>query len=340
MFVASERSTLMTPRRRGDGRIGASADDEVTPEWTSYRIDIPGTSRHHAREGTILETVHHVVHVPTARRILEDNRLRAGLIYDESRLNRSRMCVTWVSANTWAQGSIYGNVQLSFAWSDLIRDRRVYWVEAMPDYSPPAYRLLLTDRDLSASRYLTPYDPASDKGPLRERDGVWYWNGTYTSEFMIDSDLPLRRCTGLAFINHRPDRCRLNGSSCTDRTAPPYRTGGRVLAFLLGNDLHAVDRVLKTPVAPRRRRPLSDAVDVGIDGILRALGNKKSRFAGGISRPASRQAVLRGALALYGADCKAEAQELISLLKSSDIFEKALTEIINDHFGITDWTLF
>lgn len=340
MFANTEPPTSAARRNRGDDRGGVAARQAETPEWTSYRIRIPEATRRHSRDGVILETVHHVVHVPTARRILEDNRLRAGLIYDESRLNRSRMCVTWVSANTWGPGSIYGNIQFSFAWSDLIRDRRVYWVEAMPDYSPRAYRLLLTDRDLSASRHVTPYDPASDEGPLRERDGVWYWNDTYTSEFMIDADLPLRRCTGFAFINHRPDRCRLNGSSCTDRTAPPYRTGGRVLAFLLGNDLHGVDRVLKTPVAPRRGRPLSDAVDVGIDGIMRALGNNKSRFAGGIWRPTSRQAVLRGALALYGADRKAEGRKLISLLKSQEVFEKALTEIVNDHFGINNWTLF
>lgn len=72
---------------------------------------------------------------------------------------------------------------------------------------------------------------------------------------------------------------------------------------------------------------------------MRALGNNESRFAGGIWRPASRQAVLRGALTLYGADRKAEARELISLLKSQEVFEKALAEIVNDHFGISGWTL-
>lgn len=193
MFANIEHPTSIARRNRGDARGDVAARQAETPEWTPYRIRIPEATRRRSRDGIILETVHHVVHVPTARRILEDNRLRAGLIYDESRLNRSRMCVTWVSANTWGPGSIYGNVQFSFAWSDLIRDRRVYWVEAMPDYSPRAYRLLLTDRDLSASRHVTPYDPASDEGPLRERDGVWYWNGNYTSEFMIDADLPLHR---------------------------------------------------------------------------------------------------------------------------------------------------
>ncbi|WP_197086799.1 hypothetical protein [Bradyrhizobium sp. LTSPM299] len=41
-------------------------------------------------------------------------------------------------------------------------------------------------------------------------------------------------------------------------------------------------------------------------------------------------------MTLFGADRKAEARELISLLKSSDIFELALTEVVNDRFSITD----
>ncbi len=42
----------------------------------------------------------------------------------------------------------------------------------------------------------------------------------------------------------------------------------------------------------------------------------------------------------YGADRKAEARELVSLLKSPEVFETALAEIVNDHFGISNWTLF
>jgi hypothetical protein len=286
----------------------------------------------------VLENVYHVVHVPTARRILEDRWLRAGLVYDESRLNRSRTCVTWVSANTWGPGSIYGNVQFAYRWSDIIDGRQCYWVEEMPDYSPPAYRLLLTDRDLTGSRHVTPYDPSADKGPLRERDGVWYWNGDYTSEFMIEDDLRLRDCIGFDFIMHRPDICRLHRGSCPDRTAPTYRTGGRVLAFLLGNELHVLDRVLKVP-SGMADRTLSDAVDTGADGIIRALGNKADRFGGAIKAEASRQAILRGALALYGADQKDSAHELIALLNSKRVFEDALEEVVNVHFRTTDWTI-
>jgi len=39
-------------------------------------------------------------------RIGEDGRIKTGLVYDQSWLNKSRISVAWVSANIWAQGSI------------------------------------------------------------------------------------------------------------------------------------------------------------------------------------------------------------------------------------------
>jgi hypothetical protein len=83
--------------------------------------------------------------VPAARRIIEDKRLKAGLVYDASKLNKSRISVAWVSANTWGLGSIYGTVEFEFAWSDLVAGQKIYWVEAM-NYRPTAYRLLLSKR--------------------------------------------------------------------------------------------------------------------------------------------------------------------------------------------------
>ncbi|MGY3484439.1 hypothetical protein ACVW1C_002322 [Bradyrhizobium sp. USDA 4011] len=305
------------------------------PEWTPYRLTLPTSAT--ARAYHELKTVHHVVHVPGARRILEDDRIRAGLIYDESRLNKSRTCVAWVSANTWGPGSIYGNVQFSFSWRDIIRGRQLYWVEAIK-YSPHAYRLLVTNRDLSNSRHVTPYDPRTDKGPVVRQGGRWYWNGDYTSEFMVDSDLELADCTGFSFIRHRPDRCRLYQSGCKDRNAPTYRIGGRVLAFLLGNSLHSVDSQLKAANAFRPEQPLSDAVDTGVDGILRVLG-KADNFGGALVRPLSAEAALMGALALYGSDQRKAALELVGMLKSNSVFEKALVNIIEKHFGVNGWSL-
>jgi hypothetical protein len=305
-------------------------------EWKPYKITFVKSSPD-PLGGRLLHDIHHVVHVPSARRILEDGHLKASLIYDESKLRKTRIAVNWLSANMWANGSIYGNVQFTFPWSAQIKGRRFYWVEAMTGYKPHAYRILMTDRDLSNWKHVREYDPSSDRGPLRERNGHWYWSDQYTSEFMIEGDIGLEDCTDLNFIEHHNRICRLDGS-CTDRASPTHRIAGQVIAFLLGHGIHCVDHVLKKPSGYEGRRPLEWAVDLGIDGIIRALGTKKERFGGAIRLADSRKAVVRGAMALYGAGQVKPARELIALLKNESVFETALVEAVNEHFGISGWT--
>ncbi len=308
-------------------------------ECSPYRIVFSKGSKSPSSGGQVLETVYHVAHVAGAHRILEDGYLKAGLIHDKSRLNKSRIAVTWLSANTWAYGSLYGNVEFSLPWADLIRKKRFYWVDAMPTYSPVAYRILITDRDLSQSKYVLPYDPTTDRGPLRKRDGVWYWNGDYTSEFMVERDVLLDECTGFDFITHHDRFCSLHGSGCKYLGSEPHRAGGRVLAFILGNALHSIDHLLKNPSRYDPDRELSDAVDTGINGIMRALASKDDRFGGAIRLASSRKAALRGALSLYGSGQITSARELVSLLKSKKIFKMALTDIVNEHFHGPGWTI-
>ena len=66
--------------------------------------------------------------------------------------------MVWTSANYWHNGSIYGSVRFGFKWKKLVRNRDVSWVEAR-EYSNPAYRLLITERDLSNDKRLQAYDP-------------------------------------------------------------------------------------------------------------------------------------------------------------------------------------
>ena len=305
------------------------------PEWEAYACGIPkkvaGFPDGSCQE---LTEVHHVVHVPEARRILEDGRIKAGLVHDESRLKRSRLCVAWLSANTWAYGSIYGNVQFTFDWRDIVKSRRIYWVEAMESYSPSAYRLLLTDRDLTGFGCVKVYDPKTDNGPLKQKGGMWYWNGKYTSEFMIEDDLPLDMCTKIEFIKHHDKFCQHNGHSCPYLGAMPYQVSGTVMAFILGNSIHSVDSALSPDGKDRYQ------IDSGITCIYMALGGDKSkRFTGEIKKSAPRQAILRGALTLYGSDQKTTAKELISLLTNRDVFEKALCELVIEHFGWSDYRM-
>jgi hypothetical protein len=295
----------------------------MSAEWDRFKFQI---GKGHSKELTI---VRHIVHVPLARRIVEDGQIKAGLIYDESRLNKSRISVVWVSANTWGPGSIYGTVEFQFAWSDLVVGQKIYWVEAM-DYRPNAYRLLLSKRDIPTGAN-TPYDPAKDEGPLRVMDGKYYWNGEYTSEFMIEEDLLLNRCTCLHFVPHHAQYCRPFGNGCEDRQMQPspQRTGGKILSFVLGNGLHVIDKLLKPG------QPFTE-LQVGYEGLAASLPSEV-QFSGTISADRQCQDVVRGSLALYGAGQLDQARKLLALISSKDNFTKALKAIVRAHFGDPQW---
>ena len=298
----------------------------MAEEWDRFRF---GIGKENSAE---LTTVRHVVHVPSARRVIEDERIKAGLVYDESRLNTSRISVAWLSANTWGLGSIYGTVEFQFSWGDLVAGRKIYWVEAM-GYRPPAYRFLLSKRDIPTG-VIKPYDPVKDGGPLQLKDGKYHWNGTYTSEFMIEDDLPLDRYTGVDFVLHNAQNCRPFRDACEDRQRQPtpQRTGGRILSFILGNRLHVLDKLLK----PTGNHPPFTGLDIAYSGLEFFLP-AQVKFAGALSKDEECQNVTRGALALYGSDQIETARELLSLIASKERFDNALKMIVREHFNDAVW---
>jgi hypothetical protein len=140
------------------------------------------------------------------------------------------------------------------------------WHEATPASSTPgrpnpAYRFLITDRDLSGVSLLRPYDPATARGPLRLRNGIWYWNGEYTSEFMLDIDLPLRRCVEISAIPHRGDRCRLYPSNCAEAVRSTWSNGARTLAYIIARDLTRAWHCFVRPTSSGGREPGSAVRD-------------------------------------------------------------------------------
>src|SRR5882672_4970637 len=109
-------------------------------------------------------TVFYICHVEDAYRIFEDGRIRSSLVWDKSKLRNTRTCVSWASANTWAGGSIYGNIRFDFDWAELIEGKQFYWVEAIK-YQPHAFRILVSENDHSPAG-LARYDAESGDGPL------------------------------------------------------------------------------------------------------------------------------------------------------------------------------
>lgn len=281
-----------------------------------------------------MTTVRHIAHVPTAKRIIEDGRIKSGLIYDNSLLNRSRISVVWLSANTWANGSMYGTVGFEFPWADIVNGQNIYWVEAITDYNPTAFRFLLSKRDVK-SRHVQPYDPARDDGPLRQRGGQWFRARNLTSEFMIEEDISLDQSTALDFVNHHPRYCSSDGSACDDVRQPPslQRTAARMLAHVLAKDHHEVDRLWKPPGL----RAVFTPLEIGYSGLWLSLATKKTEFGGALRNPKSCRSVVMGALALYGLNQVEAARNLLSLINSEDHFERALLKAIRRHFREPRW---
>lgn len=223
---------------------------------------------------------------------VSSGRIKAGLVYDESKLRQTRDAVCWLSANTWWQGSIYGTVQFTFVWDDLIKGKNVYWVEAIESYSPPAYRFLITERHLSTADPVVSYDPLVQIGPLRRRGSEWYWNAQHTSEFMFDTDISLEDCKEVRFVSHHSDICRLKGRTCSDRGRLWTDIGAEVLSFILGQSIHTANHAFVNAVTAE------NSYDLGL--LKRRLAPNGSLLNGPVRDKDAWEALLKGALSLYG----------------------------------------
>lgn len=159
---------------------------------------------------------------------------------------------------------------------------------------------------------------------------------------MIEDDLLLDRCTGLKFIEHHSDYCRPFGAECEDRKSQPssFQTGGRMLAFILGNGLHDLDQHLRPSGIEPEFTPLLEftPLQVGYSGIVEALG--KVNLAGHIRRDSNCQNIVRSSLISYGAGKLKLARDLLALISSEVAFRSALVDIVRDHFNDPTWEPF
>ncbi len=182
------------------------------PEWSEYR-----TSAY--RPPAPLKYVAHVTHLDTAALLLRDWQLRAGPVYDESKLNTRRIHVVWVSPNDWAGagGSRYGSVRFQFDWASLVAGAKYYWVEAVTKYKPTAARILVTAQDRGGDPLLTPYDPGSGDGPwVMDAAGNHFWNSDICLELMVERSIPLTSATHIDFVRHHDKRCCIAPVVCPD----------------------------------------------------------------------------------------------------------------------------
>jgi hypothetical protein len=289
--------------------------------WSQYRLSLASGGNRSA-----LRRVHHVTHIDAALRILDDGRIARSLIFDASILNQTRTTVVWMAPNVWVHGSRYGNVQFSFDFADLARGRTLYWVEAITGYSPHAVRFLLSARDVSALP-VRPYDPETTKGPVRFRDGTWWWRSNLTPEFMIDDSIALEKCRKVEFIQHHPRYCAVDPKSCEFMNDPGHRAAARVMAWLLARDIDTVDEAL------REGPDLSQAADLGLTHLVTMLGAGNGRLKGPLRRKTRTEAALRAALLQLALGDQGAAKDTTRLIGSDEHVVRALVRLAKDHFG-------
>ena len=278
-----------------------------------------------------LDSVRHIAHVKDAIRIIEDGTIRSSLIWDESKLNNSRTCVSWVSPNEWASGSIYGNVSFEFDWKEIVSGKNLYWVEDVEEYNPPAYRILVTDKNYNSWRLVSRYDPNKQNGPVHYDGSNWHRNGNYTGEFMIDGDLSLQYCREVEFINHNKRYCSKNGRNCEDIELNMYHAGARVLANVLGRDIHSAKKLFlekerETVELTPNTTSMLNSISLHFDF--------DSEYSFMVSGKKNKKAIFKAALILYSEENYEEAYRLVRLFESRKSLNRCFVKILYEFFSI------
>ncbi|MBX3459329.1 MAG: hypothetical protein KF696_05070 [Planctomycetes bacterium] len=278
-----------------------------------------------------LNEVTHVTHISSAVSIAREGCLRPRLVYDDSRLNKSRVLVNWLSPNYWANGSRYGSIELTFDWP-LASARHPYWVEAI-DYEVTACRFLLTnDKSVEKSLGLTRYDPARWEGPWGlDSKGKHWWNGEHCLEFMVHDEIGAEQVKRVSFVKHHPDWCSIHRTSptdCTERDLRPVRAGARFVAALVGEGLHALDHTLTSS-----SDPTSDLQDA----FQQLLGDsvQLATFGGTLHSDDDRSAAIaRSTLSAFSRGSQEDWRSLLSLFATSDDATIAVRRAVAAHFGV------
>lgn len=290
------------------------------PEWTEYCCKVPRKKSSPLPANCLpFSEIHHITHLSEAKRILEDGVIKGSPIREGSRLCRSRTPVSWLSANSWSRGSVYGTVRFTYDWNTILANRKVYWVESVDWYRWPAFRFLLTENDPPKNKRIKFYDPQENKGPVRSKRGSWYCRSDRTSHF-ID------------FVDHVDCKCLSYGDSCSEKGRLSQQTSPRMMAYILGRGIHSVDNFL----GPEKARTLGD---FGIRGLIGELKEGDWKFKGTVSNRNRSEALLRGALSLYEAEFDEEAKVVLSQLSNDKVFHKALRKLVGKHFDLPKYRI-
>lgn len=213
-------------------------------EWQAFRVGKPSNRPNWTDpKCQSFSDISHVAHFNNAINIFQTGLINAGLVFDESLLNRSRILVVWLSPNDWhgAGGFRYGNVRFNFDWEKLISGKNYYWVESIA-YGIPAARILVTDNDYSSR--LSRYDPTIGDGPwwYKEDSNTHYRNGNMCLEFLFERNIYLDEITSFDFVTHHNKYCCIDPGNCPDSGVSQYEAGSKFICALAALDNARIKR--------------------------------------------------------------------------------------------------
>ena len=268
-----------------------------------------------------MKYVYHVTHIDSAASVIEKRGIRAGLVYDESRLNTERTLVTWLSPNQWKDGYRYGNVAFCYDFErEIAKGMNYYWV-GVADYKPAAARILITDQDHDS--YLSHYDPRKSTGPWRiQEDGSHQRDCRITLEFMLESSLDVDKAS-IEFVKHHPSFCTNDAPNCPDRGRKPSNAAAIWLAIIAGRENQLTQWALQIKDHDKIR------ANENIFGAWEIIAAEVQKvvFKGEIAIE-QRPAVARAIFAAYGRQNLDDFASLCSLYPNPDLCKKDLVEIL------------
>ncbi len=300
--------------------------------WSSHRVNFPPPDRGFNNACLPFATVTHVTHLSDAIRIFEDGRIRAGLVYDECKLNSERVTVCWLSPKEWAYGYIYGHIAFEFDWSEIVADNKIRWVEHRRTRNQDICRFLVSSNDYSTSG-LNEYPFTTICGPLYRDDSSakWYHNNLITSEYMVDTDLQLAKVKRIFFVDHHQQWCskiKWDQGTCPDMSVPSEVIGARLLAWLIGKNRQDIQHLFHHSQIPRR---LNGTVSGAISRLRRKLVRA---WRDETSPPHSRDwtNLLRVALAAFAAGEDAQLIAVLTLFPDENSLTSTFWALIESYF--------
>ncbi len=304
-------------------------------EWKKFKVGVPAVTGFN-KDCQQFNSVSHTSHVSSAINIIEVGEVRPSLVFDESKLNDQRILVSWLSPNHWSTGFRYGNIRFDFSFSELIENKKYYWVESIP-YKIEACRILITDIDRDSQ--LVPYDPTLKCGPwwFDEPNDQHYFNGKYCLEFMIEAPINLSHLKKFDFVDHHKIYCSIHRNNPKKCPELGLNSSKGSAAFLTRAAVSGVDlSQLSSHFVRENGRPSGELAFAFNEFAWKVSRNVK--FSGILTEESkSSVAVMRAVMSAFTFGRAEESKLLCAMFQNETSFGNVAAMVIAEVVGLDEW---